>query len=316
MKRLMQNFLLTGIFFSALKAFAQYGGGQGFSMNPPQQEERQPAQQQESVVVDSSGKDKEEAYKAVEESLSPLTMDQISRVKDLYKKVNRASILEDVPPTPTFSSLAVDLQPGAVPPVIRLSAGLVSSLVFVDTTGAAWPIRAYDVGDAANFNIVWNQNGDDPTSMTNTLLIQPMSLYKDGNLAVMLQGLNTPVMLSLIPGQQAVDYRVDIQVPGYGPFAKPEDSIISSASHPALNSVINNITPEGSKPLKISGGQARAWLFGDVMYVRTPQTLVSPAWTATVRGASGTVSAYEIPKTPVILVMDNGRIRELKVEGF
>ena len=29
-----------------------------------------------------------------------------------------------------------------------------------------------------------------------------------------------------------------------------------------------------------------------------------------------TVSAYELPKSPVILVMDNGRIRKLNVEDF
>ena len=212
--------------------------------------------------------------------------------------------------------MTVDLQTGSVPPVVRLSAGLVSSLVFVDVTGAPWPIRAYDVGDPTNFNIVWNQNGQDETSMTNTLLIQPMSLYKDGNLAVMLQGLNTPVMLSLIPGQQAVDYRVDIQIPGRGPFAKETDSLVRASANPVLNSVINNISPEGSKPLKVSGGSARAWAFGDVMYVRTPLQIVSPAWSSTMRGASGTVSAYELPKSPVILVMDNGRVRKLTVEGF
>jgi intracellular multiplication protein IcmK len=268
------------------------------------------------VVMNAKQDVQNEAFNTVKESLSPLSVGQIDELKELYKSINRASNLENNPPTPTFSSISVDLQPGSAPPAIRLSAGLVSSLVFVDITGAPWPIRAYDVGDPTNFNIVWNQNGEDETSMTNTLLMQPMSLYKDGNLAVMLQGLNTPVMLSLIPGQKEVDYRVDIQVPGRGPFAKDTDTMLKASTNPALNQVINNISPDGSKLLKVTGGAARAWLFGDVMYVRTALPIVSPAWNATMRGAGGTVSAYELPKSPVILVMDNGRIRKLNVEGF
>lgn len=260
--------------------------------------------------------ERNEAFQKVKESISPLNINEIDELKELYKEINMASVSPTDPPKPTFSSLIVDLQPGAVPPVVRLSAGMVSSVLFVDQTGAPWPIRAYDIGDPGNFNIVWNQNGSDETSMTNTLMIQPMSLYKDGNLAVMLQGLNTPVMLSLIPGQKAVDYRVDVQVPGYGPFAKPEESHYSQSSNPVLSDVLNNISPVNSQVLKVSGGQAQAWLFGDVMYVRTPLTVVSPAWHSSMKGASGTVSAYEMPASPVVLVMDNGRIRELKVEGF
>ena len=209
-----------------------------------------------------------------------------------------------------------DLQPGGSPPAIRLTSGYVTSVVFLDSTGAPWPIRAFDVGDPAAFNIMWNGKDVDKTSMSNTLLIQAMSLYKDGNLAVMLQGLNTPIMLSLIPGQHEVDYRVDIQVPGYGPFATEESSIYTKETNPALTAIVNNITPPGTKLLKVSGGSAKAWLFGDMMYVRTSLPVVSPAWVSVMKGASGTVSAYELPKSPVILVLDNGRLRTLTVEGF
>lgn len=259
----------------------------------------------------------DDAFKDVESTLSPLNPDQIQSIKKLYRQINKLSILnEDVAPTPTFSSLVVDLQPGSSPPAIRVAPGYVSSLLFVDSTGAPWPIRAYDVGDPTSFNIVWNNASEDETSLANTLLIQSMSLYKDGNLVVLLQGLNTPVVLSLIPGQKEIDYRVDIQVPGYGPFAKPEDSTYQKATNPILTSVINNIAPPNSRLLKVTGGQAKAWLFGDTMYVRTNLPVVSPAWVSIMKGASGTVSAYELPKSPVILVMDNGRLRKLTVEGF
>jgi intracellular multiplication protein IcmK len=268
-------------------------------------------------VVHAVLTDSEEAYKDVETTLSPLSPDQLKSIKKLYRQINKLTILdEDVAPTPTFSSMVIDLQPGASPAAIRVAPGYVSSLLFVDSSGAPWPIRAYDVGDPTSFNIVWNNSASDESSLSNTLLIQAMSLYKDGNLVVMLQGLNTPVILSLIPGQKEIDYRVDIQVPGYGPFAKPEDNVYHKATNPMLSSVMNNIAPPNSKLLRVSGGQAKAWLFGDMMYVRTNLPVVSPAWVSVMKGASGTVSAYELPKSPVILVMDNGRLRKLTVEGF
>jgi len=269
------------------------------------------------ICVQATTPEQAEAYKDIETTLAPMSDEQMDSIKHLYRKVNKQSILrEDVPPTPVFSSMMVDLQPGSSPAAIRIAPGYVSSLLFVDSTGAPWPIRAYDVGDASAFNIVWNNADDDETSLSNTLLIQAMSLYKDGNLVVLLQGLNTPVILSLIPGQKEIDYRVDIQVPGYGPFANPEESMYSKGANPMLNTIINNISPPNSKLLKVKGGAAKAWLFGDIMYVRTSLPVVSPAWISTMKGASGNVSAYELPRSPVILVMDNGRLRKLTVEGF
>src|SRR3990172_616860 len=106
-----------------------------------------------------------------------------------------------VPPKPTSTSLLVDLSPKAVPPVIRLGAGYITSIVFVDTTGQPWPIAAYSIGDPSAFNIQWDRKG-------NTLLIQASAFYKRSNLAVILRDLNTPVMITLISGQEAVDYRV------------------------------------------------------------------------------------------------------------
>lgn len=269
------------------------------------------------VYTQTTTSEQAEAFKDIETTLSPMSEEQMHSIKKLYRRVNKQSVLrEDVAPTPVFSSMIVDLQPGSSPAAVRVAPGYVSSLLFVDSTGAPWPIRAYDVGDPSAFNIVWNNSDDDETSLTNTILIQAMSLYKDGNLVVMLQGLNTPVILSLIPGQQEIDYRLDIQVPGYGPFAKTEDSTYLKGTNPMLNTVINNISPPNSKLLKVSGGAAKAWLFGDTMYVRTNLPVVSPAWISTMKGASGNVSAYELPKSPVILVMDNGRLRKLTVEGF
>ena len=76
---------------------------------------------------------KKAAFESVKESLAPLDVNQIKDIRRLFNKIQRAgSFREDVPPRPTSSSVVVDLSPGATPPVIRLAAGYVSSLVFVN----------------------------------------------------------------------------------------------------------------------------------------------------------------------------------------
>jgi intracellular multiplication protein IcmK len=223
-----------------------------------------------------------------------------------YAKASSAG----TPPKPTATSQFVNLSPGSTPPVIRLSQGFVSSLVFLDSTGAPWPISAYDLGDPEAFNIQWDKTG-------NTLMIQASKLYNYGNLAVRLRGLNTPVMLTLIPGQKAVDYRVDLRVQGYGPNAKslPTEEGSPPAANDILLHVLDGVPPEGSSRLVISGGDARAWLLNDKMFIRTGLTILSPGWIGSMTSADGT-HAYEMQKSPVILVSWHGKVMQLKVEGL
>lgn len=251
------------------------------------------------------------AFKDMTKNLYPLNTEQVVQLKQMNDTMDYAkSSPVGTPPKPTATSQFVNLSPGSTPPVIRLSQGFVSSLVFLDSSGAPWPIAAYDLGDPNAFNIVWDKT-------SNTLMIQAMKAYNYGNLAVRLRGLNTPVMLTLIPGQKAVDYRVDLRVQGYGPNAKAmplETGIPPSASELLLH-VLDGVPPPASKRLVITGGDARAWFANDRMYVRTNLTILSPGWLASMTSADGT-HAYEMQKSPVILVSWHGKVMQLKVEGL
>jgi intracellular multiplication protein IcmK len=251
------------------------------------------------------------AFEGVTEQLFPLSPEEILRVKQQYHTTEFAQESPvGTPPKPTATSQFVNLSPGSTPPVIRLSQGFVSSLVFLDSTGAPWPISAYDLGDPTAFNIQWDKT-------SNTLMIQATKLYTYGNLAVRLRGLNTPVMLTLIPGQKAVDYRVDLRVQGYGPNAKsmPMEEGIPPAANDVLLHVLDGVPPQGSTRLTVSGGDARAWLFNDRMFVRTSLTILSPGWIGSMTSADGT-HAYEMQKSPVLLVSWHGKVMQLKVEGL
>lgn len=251
------------------------------------------------------------SFEGVTQQLFPLSPEQIIRLKQLYqaKEFAQASTA-GTPPKPTATSQFVNLSPGSTPPVIRLSQGFVSSLVFLDSTGAPWPISAYDLGDPSSFNIQWDKT-------SNTLMIQAIKLYNYGNLAVRLRGLNTPVMLTLIPGQKAVDYRVDLRIQGYGPNAKamPMEEGLPPHANSVLLHVLDGVPPGGSQRLTVSGGDARAWLLNDKMYVRTNLTILSPGWIGSMTSADG-MHAYEMQKSPVLLVSWHGKVMQLKVEGL
>ena len=250
------------------------------------------------------------AFSNMTNSALPMTPDQIHRLKQLFTATQYAQAAPaGIPPRPVATSQIVNLAPGATPPVIRLAQGFVTSLVFIDSTGAPWPIDSYSIGDPQRFNIQWNKTD-------NTLMIQAMSLYNYGNLAVRLKGLVTPVMLTLIPGQKDIDYRVDLRVQGLGPNAAPVlgDSLPGSAN-PILLDVLDGIPPPGSKELNVCGADFQAWLCGDKIYVRTHFTILSPAWHATMSSADGT-KAYEMQKTPMLLVSLHGKAVPIKIEGL
>ncbi len=253
----------------------------------------------------------EAAFQAMARTALPMSPEQITRFRQLYNATQFAeSSSPGTPPRPTATSQLVNLAPGSTPPVIRLAQGFVTSLVFLDATGAPWPIAAYDLGNPNAFNIQWDKT-------SNTLMVQATQLYKYGNLAVRLRDLNTPVMITLIPGQQAVDYRVDMRIQGLGPDAKPmlPGPGLPATANPVLLSVLDGVPPPDSTELNIEGGAAQAWLQGNKIFIRTRLTILSPSWLATMASADG-MRVYEMQRTPLLLVSQNGKVMQLKIEGL
>ncbi len=251
------------------------------------------------------------AFRSVTQDAFPLSPNQINELRNMLDQTQRAQAAAPykTPPAPTSTSLNIDLAPGAVPPVVRLSKGFVSSLVFIDGTGAPWPIDSFDLGDPTAFNISWDKKG-------NTLMVQARQDYSYGNLAVNLKNLNTPVMLTLVPGQRVVDYRVDMRVPGQGPQATVAigDDLPAPADNQLLN-VLNGIAPMNGRRLKTENDFAQVWMVGDVLYLRSAYVILSPAWVAKMSSADG-MNAYKLPPSPLVLLMRHGQIVSVKIEGL
>jgi intracellular multiplication protein IcmK len=251
------------------------------------------------------------AFNALLQQNMPLSPQQVVRLRQLIDVSQRAaSIPATVPPKPVSTTIMMNLAPGTTPPAIRLAKGYVSSLVFVDSTGAPWPIAAYYIGDPKSTNIQWDNK-------SNVLLLQSMTPYGDGDLVVRLVGLMTPLTLELVSGQQVVDFRTDVHVSGLGPNSKdvPLDNGLPESANQLLLNVLDGVAPPGGHVLSVKGGEAQAWNMGQKMYLRTRMTLLSPAWVGRMVSPDG-MNAYEVQRSSSILVSRYGEPVELKIEGF
>jgi intracellular multiplication protein IcmK len=241
----------------------------------------------------------------------PMTPTQIHQLRQQMDLAQRAaSIPATIPPKPLSSTLMINLAPGAAPPAIRLAQGYVTSLVFVDSTGAPWPVASFNIGNPKAINMQWD-------GKSNIVMMQAMLPYSHGDIVVQLQNLPTPITLELVSGQPVVDYRVDLHVPGIGPNTKelPTGTPLPSSANQLLLGVLDGVAPAGSKALVVRGADANAWLLNDKLYLRTRFTLLSPGWMGKMVSPDG-MNAYELPKTSSILVSRYGEPAELKIEGF
>ena len=255
--------------------------------------------------------DSNEAFNMMMQQNMPMTPQQVVKLHQQIDTAQRAAAVSaNIPPKPVSTTVMVNLAPGTTPPAVRLSQGYVSSLVFVDSTGAPWPIASFDIGNPKALNVQWD-------GKSNILLLQAISPYSNGDIVVRLLGLPTPVTLELVAGQRVVDYRVDIHVSGLGPNTKelPVGTRLPNSANQLLLSVLDGVAPAGSKSLHVVGADADAWLLGETMYLRTRLTLLSPGWMGKMVSPDG-MQAYELPRTSSVLVSRYGEPAELKIEGF
>ena len=117
----------------------------------------------------------------------------------------------------------------------------------------------------------------------------------------------------VLAGQGAVDYRVDLRVPGIGPNAAYTKQYLPGASDPVLLDVLNGVPPKGATTLRVLGDSScQAWLLDNKLYLRTQLTIISPAWQSIMTSADGT-HAYELQPTSEILVLRKGKDAEFKL---
>lgn len=264
------------------------------------------------LMTEKPTANQQEAFGDVLQQAMPMSPTQII---DLKRRVAAAQLASSLPatepPRPVTSSRIVNLAPGATPPVIRLEQGFISTLDFVDSSGNPWPIEAFDNGNPDAFNVSWNQKGS-------SFMIQARKAYTYGNIAVSLQGLATPIMLTLVPGQKIVDYRVDLRIPGSAPGSEGSlsgDNVLPESATAQLLNVLNGVAPDGGQAMRVLGGDAQAWVVKDKLFLRTRFAMLSPGWVGSMKSPDGTY-AYMLPNTPTILVSQYGTPVQFKIMGI
>jgi intracellular multiplication protein IcmK len=234
----------------------------------------------------------------------PLTPEQIQQVMQRMNQAQEAGRAPPDPdPTPVVKIEDVQLDPGVAPPLIKVATGYVTTINILDITGQPWPIQDVVVG--GNFQVTGPNDAQ-------VLRLIPQTRFGRGNLSVRLVGLSTPITFRVESGGNEVYYRYDARIPQSGPDAKQsliDHGFTGQAGDSTLMAVLAGIPPEGAKRLVLSGtdGRTKAWKINDQIYLRTPLTLLSPGWDASVRSADGT-TVYVLAESPVLMLSDNGQM--------
>lgn len=248
---------------------------------------------------------RQQAFGAASQGLMPMKTEEIRKLLEMYDETQQAvqtPIYPNPKPESTFQTISLD--PGEAPVEIRTAVGHVTTLSMVDASGQPWPIQ--DISWAGNFEVL------QPESGSNMLRITPMADFAFGNVSMRMVGLNPPVILTLRTERKSVQLRADIQIPEIGPkgIAPPiQRQITTTAGDLKLSTILEGVPPSSANKLKIDGidGRTTAYELNGVTYVRTPYTLLSPAWDSSVRSADGT-NVYAMKFTPVLLLSDKGKM--------
>ena len=250
---------------------------------------------------------RKEAFNAALQGILPLKPDEIRSLLEHFDRTQESVELPVYPsPKPEVAVETVSLDPGAKPVVVKVAYGNVTTLTFLDITGQPWPIE--DISWAGNFEVV-NSSND---AGSHILRITPQSEFGNGNMSIRLLTLKTPVIISLQTNRDIVHYRFDAVIPQNGPNASTpliDKGITISAGNGDLTSVLEGAIPTDAKKMNVAGvdGRTTAYKFKGSTYVRTPLTLLSPAWNSSVTSADGT-RVYVIQDSPVLLLSDRGQM--------
>ena len=190
---------------------------------------------------------------------------------------------------PVTRTLMLNLDPGVSPPVVRLSRGQLSSIVFSDVAGHPWLIDAVSLNAKTFRNAREKKESQQSEDGTNILTLEPMALASYGNVTINLRGLATPIIFILAAGQAEVDMRVDAKIPGNNPTA-PSDVTVSGLPmiDDALAGFLDGVPPGDARRLQVKGfAGAEAWLYHENIYLRARGEVAYPAYLASARSTSG-----------------------------
>lgn len=245
---------------------------------------------------------------------------QVRDVKEILLQQQRATISPySSVATPATRSLNVKFSPGVIPPVIRLSANMLTTIVFTDAAGNPWNINNVSMNRVLFSDGLLPSNAAQPQenpadnperSGKNILSLEPLNPVAYGNVAITLDGLDTPVIFILSTGQTEVDLRVDARIPGLNPHrvAKSAFTASNTTTHSLDDTTllfVDGSPPQDAVSLKTSSREIDAWLFNDEVVIRTDAQVIYPAFKSSVTSASG-MTVYRFEKEVKAFTVSKG----------
>ena len=252
------------------------------------------------------------AFKASEKKLLPLTPQQIKQFRKHLGATNKA-IHERSPAQLTTRTRVLRLSPGSPVPTIKIAPGYVSSIAFLDQTGAPWPITSVALGDGSAFDVEHPK-----IKAGNLLTITAKGHHRDSNISVTLKGWSMPVVIRLKTDPSAGQALIAMRADQRGPNAAPPQvgPAPTQVVGKTLMAFLDDVPPSGVTPQTVKGtGHARvqAWAYKKHLYVRTALEPVWPAWDNVVRGAGG-VHVYRMPVVASLMLSVQGTVHTLSLK--
>jgi intracellular multiplication protein IcmK len=256
-----------------------------------------------------------ERQAAYQRSLSELIPVSPDEIRDFRQKLDeRDEALADSPPRALRTrTVRLSLSPGFQPPVVALTPNLVTALVFLDSSGSAWPVTSSVLGSGSLYRAEILKNDSD-----NRVIVSPQSAHGNSNLIITLQNHEIPLVIRLatksgVRADRDADGLIIFQVQGRGPKAGPTETGAASGGpvDSLLYSVLDGVVPSGAAVLKAEP-EAEGTTFlaaGGTLYVRTRHSLLWPGFSARVSGPGGW-TVYEAPfQSPVLIGLENEIVR-------
>lgn len=256
-----------------------------------------------------------EAMKVV----APFAPEQIREMRGSLENTRKAKAYKPVRAIPRITSVSVDLSPGASLPVLRVMPGEISNLVILDSTGAPWPLAITPrISRDDIFTAEWMQG-------SHVVVVSTTSSYESGNIALFLQGATTPVVIKLVTGEpdsegeksRIVDARLDVRIPGRGPYAKaplmgPGKIALYDDT---LQAFLDGIPPKDARAVVAHGDvptHTKVWQYNGDIFVRTQQD-IQTAFDQSLSSGDGT-KVYRLPATPFVTLSQMGQSVTLQLD--
>lgn len=267
-------------------------------------------QKEAKKYLDEQERQRDFSFGVAKRQLLPMSPEQIRDFLQFFEESRKASETVEPIPQPEVHIETLSLDPGVTPPVIKTAVGHVTTLTVLDISGAPWPIQ--DISWGGEFNVIIPESGG------HIVRISPLTAHGIGNISMRLAELETPITFSLRTNPDVVHYRFDARIPKFGPLANAplidNGNLTAVAGDEILTMVLDGIAPEGAKSLEVTGvdGRTKAWEVSKQIFVRTPLTLLSPAWEKSVSSVDG-MKVYALNQAPVLLFSDSGKIVKAQI---